>query len=243
MITVSRDEEERRAVRSTVDAIAHEIFEYADERVGHAENVPKEQLMLACYHRLGELLAEWAKKLDKLEKVSDEPNWLRAYFAKKESQGRKSVVIDSISLGFPVDGLFFAKEKGQEKNLSDDLILVSEPVSMVKEDFSDLIKFCEDNGLDFYVDGFNARQPGRSFRVSVYSPKISSKSRLELREKSILALGIFKELSSTSTGVVAVERKVFINKLVGSGKFDELLASKVTELLIASGQIPKSMLI
>ncbi len=243
MITVARDEDERRAKKTAVDAIAHEIFEYADERVGHAENVSKEELMLECYHRLGELLAEWAQKLDKLENLTQEPDWLKKYYVRKEiSLGRTTVAIDSTSLGFSVDNLFFAKEKG-EPTLTDDVILISEPTSMIKEDFKNLVAFCDENGLDFYADGFSTKQPGRTFRVAVFLPKLSAKSRLELREKSLTALKFFKEITSTSSGIQAVERKIFVEQLVKSGEFDQLLANKVVDLLLASGQIPKSLLI
>ena len=244
MITVSKDEDERRSQKSLANSIAHEIYEYADERVGHAEGVSREELMLACYHRLGELLAQWGKKLDKLERASQEPHWLEEYTKWKESSERRPMVAyDSVSLGFAVDNLFFAKEKGDEKTLSDDLFLVSEPTSMVKEDFKDLLTFCEKNGLDFYVDGFSVKQPGRTFRVAVYVPKLGARSHLEFREKSLSALRVFMELSNTSSGKQAVERKAFIEELMKTGDFDELLATKVVDVLVASGQIPRSLFV
>lgn len=237
-ITVAKGEDERRAEKSLAASIAHEIYEYADERVGHAEGVPKDELMLTCYHRLGELLAQWGKKLDKLEKISEEPEWLKEFVKTKEaSEGRPMVYYDSVSLGFAVDNLFFAKEKG-ENNLSDDLLLVSEPTSMLMEDFKDLVTFCEKNGLDFYVDGFNTKLPGRTFRVCVYAPKLGARSHLEFREKSLVALRLFKTLSNDKP----VERKAFVAELVKTGEYDELLANKVVDVLLASGQIPKSLL-
>jgi hypothetical protein len=238
-IKVAKGEDERRAEKSLASSIAHEIYEYADERVGHAEGVPKDELMLACYHRLGELLALWGKKLDKLEKISKEPEWLKKYVKNKEArEGRPMVYYDSVSLGFAVDNLYFAKEKGAN-TLSDDLLLVSEPTSMLMEDFKDLVSFCKENGLDFYVDGFNTKLPGRAFRVCVYAPKLGARSHLEFREKSLAALELFKKLSDDKR---VVERKAFVDELVKTGEYDELLATKVVDVLLASGQIPKSLL-
>jgi hypothetical protein len=237
-ITVSKGEDERRAEHSLASSIAHEIYEYADERVGHAEGVSKEELMLASYQRLGELLAQWGKKLDRLEKISKEPEWLKEYVKNKEaSEGRPMVYYDSLSLGFAVDNLFFAKEKGQS-TLSDDLLLVSEPSSMLMEDFNDLVAFCDKNGLDFYVDGFNTKRPGRAFRVCVYSPKLGSRSHLEFREKSLAALKLFKEISHDQP----TPRQTLVDELVKTGEYDALLANKVVNVLAASGQIPKSLL-
>jgi hypothetical protein len=238
-IKVAKGEDERREDNSLANAIAHEIYEYADERVGHAEGVPKEELMIACYRRLGELLAQWGKKLDKLEKVSEEPEWLKEYVKKKEASGGMPLVsYDMTSLGFVVDNLFFAKEKG-ESTLSSDLLLVSEPTSMLMEDFKDLVTFCEKNGLDFYVDGFNTKQPGSTFRLAVYVPKLGTRSRIEFREKSLAALNLFTTLSRG----MPIERKSFVNELVKTGDYDEALANKIVEILVASGQIPKSLVL
>jgi hypothetical protein len=239
-IKIAKGEDERRAEKSLASTIAHEIYEYADERVGHAEGVPKDELMLATYQRLGELLAHWGKKLDRLEKISKEPEWMKQFVKSKEAaEGRPMVSYDSVSLGFAVDDPYFAKEKG-ESTLSDDLLLVSEPTSMLMEDFKDLVTFCDKNGLDFYVDGFNTKLPGRAFRVCVYAPKLSAKSRLEFREKSIAALKLFKDLSA---GEGPLERKKLVQELVKTGEYDELLANRVVDVLLASGQIPKSRLI
>jgi hypothetical protein len=237
-ITVAKEEDERRGERTLASAIAHEIYEYADERVGHAEGVPKEELMLACYNKLGELLAQWAKKLDKLEKISEEPKWLKEFVNRKEkSEGRQMVQYDSVSLGFPVDNLFFAREKGGESNFSDDLLLVSEPTSMMMEDFRDLVTFCETNGLDFYADGFNTKLPGGTFRIALYVPKLTARTRLELREKTLRALKLFDEIKTKD----GIKRKDFVEALQKTGEFDELLANKVVDILDASGQIPQSV--
>jgi hypothetical protein len=239
-ITVAKGEDERRGQASLVNSIAHEVFEYADERVGHAEGVSKDELMLACYHRLGDLLAQWGKKLDRLEKISEEPAWLKTFAKNKESNdGMPLIAYDSVSLGFPVDNLFFAKEKGGN-TLSDDLLLVSETSTMLMEDFKDLVAFCEKNGLDFYVDGFNTKQPGRTFRVALYRPKLATRSRLEFREKSIKALEIFNKLSKGNS--VSVARRALMESLIETGDYDELLASKVVNVLVSSGQIPKTLL-
>jgi hypothetical protein len=247
-ITVSKEEEERRESRNSLaGSIAQEIYVYADERVGHAEGVPRDELMLVTYHRLGELLAEWGKKLDKLQKVSEEPQWLKDYVRRKEaSEGRAMVAYDFASLGFPVDGLFFAREKERNASLSDDLVLVSEPTSMLMEDFKFLVDFCEKYKLDFYVDGFNTRLPGRAFRMAIFRPKLSTKSQLEFREKSIAALKFFKELYSSKIAeggsTTMIGKEAFVNELVKTGEFDELLARKIVEVLVSSGQIARSAL-
>ena len=247
MITISKDEEERRAGKTLAHAIANEIFVYADERVGHAEGVSKDELILACYHRLGELLGQWARKVDRLEKVNKEPDWLSKFVQRKESREKRPLIsYDSASLGFAVENLFFGKERSQleeQTTLTDDKILVSEPSCMLKEDFKNLLSFCEENCLDFYVDGFSSKQPGRTFRLAIYDPKLSVKSQMEFREKTLVALELFKELSTIPNGVQAIERKALIAKLVKTGEFDELLASKVVEVLIASKMIPRTSLI
>lgn len=247
MITISKDEEERRAGKTVAHAIANEIFVYADERVGHAVGVSKDELILACYHRLGELLGQWARKLDKLEKVNEEPDWLSKFVHRKESREKRPMICyDSASLGFAVENLFFGKERNlprEQTTLTDDKILVSEPSCMLKEDFKNLLSFCEENCLDFYVDGFSSKQPGRTFRLAVYDSKLSIKSQMEFREKTLVALKVFKELSTTPRGARAIERKTLISELVKTGEFDELLASKVVEVLIATKLIPRTSLI
>ncbi|MGI0079994.1 MAG: hypothetical protein ACRECH_10250 [Nitrososphaerales archaeon] len=245
LISVSKDEEARRASKSRVDSIAHHIFEFADESVGHAENVPKEELMLACYHELGKLLSQWGKKLDKIRSVAQEPQWLKEYLARKEStEGRSRVAYDSFSFGFALDNLFFGKEESFYGTLSDDLLMISEPRTMLMEDFNELLKFCDSNGLDFYVDGFNTSLPGRTFRVVVYKPKSGSPRRhLDFRENALVALQLFRELSATPGGSsVAIERGFFIDAYVKrtGGTLDPVVASKILDALISSGQIPQS---
>jgi hypothetical protein len=245
MITVSSDEEENRHGKTLAHAIANEIFVYCDERVGHAEDVPKEELILASYERLGNLLGQWACKLDRLERVSQEPEWLRKFVQRKESDDKEPLIsYDSVSLGFPVQNMFFAKERNNSQvKLSDDRILISEPASMFMEDFKNLILFCEENGLDFYVDGFNSKEPGRTFRLAVYAPKLKVSSQREFREKSLLAVQVFKELSNSPSGIKAVERKVLIKELKRRGEFDEDLAKKIIEIVVSSKLIPQSLII
>ncbi len=224
--------------------IADEIFEYSDERVGHAENVSKEKLIYECYHKLGKLLAEWAKKLDEIEITDQEPQWLKKYLLQRESKLGAATSIDSASLGFAVEHLYFAKEKNPK--LSDDSLLVSEPHTMLMEDFRSLSIFCEENGLDFYVDGFNRNLPGRTFRLSVYhlKPGSSPLSRTEFREKTMKVLSMFEKMSTGSEGrKIAVERLALEKELVKSGKFDAITAETIVAQLIETGQIPKHLVL
>jgi len=249
MITVAKDEDEGSSNKTPVERIAHEVYEYADETVGHAEGVPRDELMLACYHKLGLLMADWAKKLDRIDVKRSEPTWMRK-FAKlrEENNGISMMAYDTASLGFEVDGMFFAEDKSDAKRrFSDDLLMVSQPYSMLKEDFKSLIEFCEENNLDFYVDGFNTRQPGRAFRVTVYHLKLGSKplSRKDYREKVLGTLLIFSELSTDSDGrAQSVERRVILDQMLRSGLFMDLTeASDILYTLEKSGQIPKSRIL
>ena len=118
---------------------------------------------------------------------------------------------------------------------------------MIMEDFKSLIAFCEKNGLDFYVDGFNTRQPGRAFRVVVYRLKDGKKpqSRRDFGEKTLKTLLIFGELSKSSDGKThSVERKIIVDKMMNSGRFEsEEEALSFLDGLASSGQIPKSRII
>src|ERR1700719_1240915 len=109
VIHLAKDEKEK--MKGPVQRIAHEVYEFADETVAHAEGVSREELMLECYHTLGRLLSEWGKKLDKIERVNAYPSWLKEHIANEEDQGRKWVELGRESFGFEVDALFFAKEK------------------------------------------------------------------------------------------------------------------------------------
>ena len=79
IINLAKDEKEKDVLKSPVHRIAHEVYDFADETVAHAEGVNKEELMLECYHKLGSLLAQWAKKLDQIEHVNSQPTWLKEY--------------------------------------------------------------------------------------------------------------------------------------------------------------------
>ena len=122
LITVAKDEDDSHA-KTPIDKIAHEIFEFADETVGHAEGVPREKLILACYDKLGTLMAQWAQKLDKIEVKKIEPAWLKEVTkAKEQTEGVSLVAYDAASLGFEVEGLYFgqeSREKKIERRLSD----------------------------------------------------------------------------------------------------------------------------
>ena len=74
-------------------------------------------------------------------------------------------------------------------------MMVSQPNSMWMEDFKQLVRFCDQLGLDFYVDGFNTTLPGRTFRVVIYKPKNGPYDRLEFREKSLLGMQMYGELN------------------------------------------------
>ena len=238
VINLSKDEKEKDISKGRVHRIAHEVYDFADETVAHAEGVQKDELMLECYHKLGELLGQWAKKLDKIEGVQRQPTWLKEHIENEEKEeGRPWVDLGREFFGFEVDNLFFAKERSGAQ-LSDDALMVSQPFSMWMEDFRELVRFCEKLGLDFYVDGFNSRLPGRALRVVVYKPKHGPHTRLDFREKSLFAIQTFEELSRTNSG--SVKRQAVLDLLVASGKFDEPSAEKMLDTLIAGGRIPKS---
>lgn len=236
LITASKNEGLHRGNRSRVESIAHQILEYADETVGHAEGVSREELILETYHKLGTLLAQWSKKIDKIERVYDEPRWLKEYVKQEEAtQDRSWVEYGPAAFGFEVDNLFFAKEKPPIK-LSDDLLTISEPYTMWMEDFKELIDLCRRNHLDFYVDGFNSHQPGRTFRVVIYKPTSAPKSHREFREEALLALQVFADMHESSGKEVT--REGFESALLQTGKFDQLSAERIIEILLAGKRIP-----
>ena len=238
VIKLAKDEKEKDAVKDPVHRIAHEVYDFADETVAHAEGVSQEELMLECYHTLGKLLAQWAKKLDKIEPVKAQPAWLKEHIQDEEKTlGRSWVELGRESFGFEVDGLFFAREK-KNAQLSNDTLMVSQPNTMWMEDFQGLIKFCEKNNLDFYVDGFNTRLPGRAMRVVIYKPKSGAPhTRLEFRESAFLAIQIYGQLAE---GKEWIAKEDLLDALVQSAKFDRASAERVLEMLAASGRIPKT---
>jgi hypothetical protein len=240
LISASKDEEPRRTSRSPVENIAHEIFEYADETVAHAEGVSRDELMLETYHQLGMLLAQWAKKLDKVEIAFEEPDWLKKYVrAEEQSRNRSWVEYGTPAFGFEVDKLFFAKEKtNPSRRLTEDLLTISEPYTMWMEDFKELVSFCQKNNLDFYVDGFNTRLPGRSFRVVIYKPKSGPVSHRDFREVSLIALQVFSELYAKTEAAISWQE--LVKSLQLSANIDEAPAERILEALLASGRIPKS---
>jgi hypothetical protein len=240
VIHLAKDEKEKDALKGTVQGIAHEVYEFADETVAHTEGVSREELMLECYHKLGKLLSEWGKKLDKIERVNAQPAWLKEHIESEEkNQGRTWVELGRESFGFEVDGLFFAQEKNGT-HLSEDLLMVSEPFTMWMEDFKGLVHFCDQNGLDFYVDGFNTHLPGRTMRVVVYKPKSGTPhTHQEFRESALLATQIYeRELQGKDT----IAKSDLIDALINSGKFGRDSAERVIATLVASGRIPKTKL-
>ena len=113
VINLSKDEKEKDISKGRTNRIAHEVYDFADETVAHAEGVSKEELMLECYHKLGMLLAQWAKKLDKIEGGQPRPSWLKEHIEKEEkNEGRPWVDLGREFFGFEVDNLFFARERG-----------------------------------------------------------------------------------------------------------------------------------
>jgi hypothetical protein len=238
VIKLAREEKEIEISKGPVHQIARDIYEYADETVGHAEGVSKDELMLECYLKLGSLLAQWAKKLDKLENANARPVWLKEYIDEESTKGRPMVDLGSETLGFEINHLFFAKEKS-ESDLSDDLMMVSQPNSMWMEDFKQLVRFCDKLGLDFYVDGFNTTLPGRTFRVVIYKPKNGPYQRLELREKSLLGMQMYEKLKQKNNGL-RPSKKSLIESLSESGKFqDRKSVEKLIDFLVSSRLIPK----
>jgi len=238
VIKLAREEKEIEISKGPAHRIAHDIYDYADETVGHAEGVSKEKLTLECYLKLGSLLAQWAKKLDKLENANARPLWLKEYIDVETRSGRPMVDLGSETLGFEVNHLFFAKEK-RESQLTDDLMMVSQPNSMWMEDFKQLLRFCEQLGLDFYVDGFNTTLPGRTFRVVIYKPKSGPHERLEFRENSLLGMQMYQKLQQKNDGM-RPNKNSLIECLFESGKFqDRKSAEKLIDFLAASRLIPK----
>jgi hypothetical protein len=241
LINLAKDEKEKDILKGPAQRIAHEVYDFADETVAHAEGVSREELMLECYHRLGMLLAQWAKKLDKIEKVNSQPKWLKEHIELEEkSRGRSWVELGRESFGFEVDSLFFGKEK-KNAQLSDDTLMVSEPYTMWMEDFKELIEFCNTNNLDFYVDGFNTHLPGRTMRVVVYKPKSGGPHTHEgFRENTLVAVQVYENLLR---GKDSIERKTFAEALIGTGKFDGDSAERMIETLIVSNRIQKSKIV
>jgi hypothetical protein len=241
IINLAKDEKEKDLLKSPVHKIAHEVYDFADETVAHAEGVNKEELMLECYHKLGALLAQWAKKLDQIERVNSQPTWLKEYIEKEEkSKGRVWVDLGRASFGFEVEGLFFGKEK-KTPQLSEDTLMVTEPSTMWMEDFNALISFCTENDLDFYVDGFNTHRPGRTMRVVVYKPKSGvPHTHREFREKALIAVQIYESLLR---GADSIDKEKLLLALVDSGKFDREAAERILETLLASGRIQKASII
>ncbi len=236
VINLAKVEKEKEISRGEVYRIAHEIYDFADETVAHAEGVSREELMLQSYHKLGTLLALWAKKLDKIERVNSRPHWLEQHIETQERvKGFPLVDLGPESLGFEVDNLFFARET-KEQQLSDDLMMVSQPKAMWMEDFKELVRFCDTLGLDFYVDGFNTTLPGRTFRVVIYKPKNGPHKRVEFREKSLFAMQLFEKLKQEGQPT----KSVFKDLLESSGKFeDPNSAEKMIDFLVTNRLIPK----
>ena len=46
--------------------------------------------------------------------------------------------------------------------------LVSEPYHLTMKDVKELIKFCEENGLNFYIDGLSFHYPGHTLRIVIW---------------------------------------------------------------------------
>jgi len=237
-IKLAKEEKEIEISKGPAHKIAHDIYEFADETIGHAEGVNRDELMLESYHKLGSLLAQWAKKLDKLVNANARPQWLREYIQEEDSRGRPMVDLGPETLGFEVHHLFFAREKN-ERELSDDLMMVSQPKSMWMEDFKQLVSFCEKLGLDFYIDGFNTELPGRSFRVVIYKPKTGPRKSLEFRENSLLGVQLYEKLKRANDGKPPTKRAL-VESLLESGKLsDQKSAEKLAGTLMTGHLIPK----
>jgi len=238
IIKLAREEKEKDISKGPVHRIAHDVYDYADETVAHAEGVSRDELMLECYHKLGGLLGQWAKKLDKIERVNARPLWLEEQIrAEKNGGGQHWVDLGPETLGFEVSNLFFAREK-KEQHLSNDLLMVSQPKSMWMEDFKELVRFCDALGLDFYVDGFNTTLPGRTFRVVIYKPKEGPHKRSVFRENALFAIQSFNELRRKSDDIHSTES--LTDLLVSSGRFENReSAEEIIDFLISNGLIPE----
>jgi hypothetical protein len=238
VINLAKDEKEKEISRGPVHRIAHEVYDFADETVAHAEGVPKDELMLECYHKLGGLLAQWAKKLDKIEPVAARPLWLEEQIRSEEkTRAHDWVDLGRESLGFEVENLYFAREKkGQQ--LSADLLMVSQPKSMWMEDFKELVRFCDALGLDFYVDGFNTKLPGRTYRIVIYKPKDGPHKQLDFRENSLFAIQSFEQIKKESGSVPTFSS--LVEFLIDSGRFeDKTSAERFLSVLMSAGLIPQ----
>jgi hypothetical protein len=235
IINLAKEEKEKEISKGAVFRITHDIYDYADETVAHAEGVSRDELVLESYHKLGSLLAQWAKKLDKIERVNRRPKWLDEYIEAEGASERPLVDLGPESLGFEIDNLFFAREKKGDQ-LTDDLMMVSQPRSMWMEDFKELVRFCDKLGLDFYVDGFNTTLPGRTFRVVIYKPVSGPHKRLQIRESSLFAMQIF-DAARKENGLPT--KLQFVDALVATGKFDKRdLAENAADFLIKNRLIP-----
>jgi hypothetical protein len=229
---------EERKYATIAEERAAKIVEEVDEIVGHTTDINKEELMNATYLELGKLMARWAKKLDRIEKRSDRhPDWVKNYVMQRGKEVNQFLPqLSTATVGFKLEDISYGQDR--DGNLSDDLILLSEPFSMWMEDFDQLVAFCKKNGLDFFVDGFNRRLPGRCFRVAIFRPKTGRVSRNAMREKELMALQVFDDMRSD-----AVEESAFIVALVHTNEFDESSAEKMVKTLLGSGQIPREKLL
>ena len=52
--------------------------------------------------------------------------------------------------------------------------LVSEPYHLTMKDVKELIKFCEENGLNFYIDGLSQHYPGHTLRIVIWKGERSA---------------------------------------------------------------------
>jgi len=55
-----------------------------------------------------------------------------------------------------------------------DPMVINEPYRVHMEEIRSLIKFCDENGLSFSIDGQSAHFPGRCFRILITKPKKAS---------------------------------------------------------------------
>jgi hypothetical protein len=232
---------DERKYRNPVEARAASIVEEVDEAVGHTTDLDKFELMNACYLEIGKLLGRWAQKIDKIEKRSDRhPTWVTNYAKKKELETKQAFPqLSTGTVGFKLENIFYGED--HEGNLSDDLILLSEPFSMWMEDFDELVQYCKKNDLDFYVDGFNRHLPGRCFRVAIFRPKSEGRrfSRASIRVQELVAHRVFRELSKADS----IDEEAFVEALVRTNEFDHGSARKIVKKLVDSGQIPSSKIL
>jgi len=106
------------------------------------------------YYSLGEEMKEMASAFDSYKKADPPREWINLlHRAKRELRS--------------IDHWFFAKDPDNPS----DFVLVSEPYNLTMEDFEELTRFCDEEDLEYYVEGFSVHFPAHTFRITIrYKP-------------------------------------------------------------------------